>query len=354
MKNILISISSFTIGGAEKQAIEDANMLSDSYNVFMLGFNEGPMQSLLSKGVKLIIIPKSNYIKLISEINKVISKYKIDLLHAHLYSPMIVLGIAGKLKGIPVIWNFHSHAYENSFKAKIIHKCVGKLSSVKKILFPAKELVSYYKEMKYSFNNKKIEIVYNSGQFQDIKKSVDEKVDKTIIIGYVGRLVELKRVEYLIELAEYLRLNNINNFRVEIVGDGDKALELKSLVNEKDLNQYVVFQGFQSNTLPFFERFDIFTLPSREEVLSLSLIDAGLIGTPSVAFRVGGNGDIIEDGVTGFLVDTKKEFIMNVKELMTDNMLRRTMSDNAHIICNSKFSPDIRKNKIVNLYEQFL
>ena len=355
MKNILICISTLNIGGAEKQAIEDANMLCEDFKVYMLTFQDGPMRDLLDKKVKLFVIPKTGYLDAVRKLNTIISENNIDLLHAHLYAPMVLSALAGQLKGKPVIWNFHSHAFENSLKAKWLHKFTARLTSVKKILFPAKELIQYYENEGYGFSNNKLQVAFNSGQQrQETGTEPSNLKEEKLSIGYIGRLVELKRVDYLVELAEYLTGNGLSNFSIDIVGDGPELTQLTKTVEDKKLDGCITFHGFQSNTLAFFSRFDIFTLPSREEVLSLSLIDAGLSGLPAVAFRVGGNGDIIIDGETGFLVDTKEQFFSRVTELVKNPELRARVGEDAKRECYRKFSPEARKTYLLNLYALYI
>jgi L-malate glycosyltransferase len=342
-------------GGAEKQAIEDANMLCEKFNVVLLTFRDGPMHDLLNSKVKVLVVPKTNYPDAVRKITAIIREYKIDLLHAHLYAPMVLTAIAGRLTGKPVIWNFHSHAYENSFKAKTLHKFTARLSSVKKILFPAKELTRYYETEGYGLPPHKVEIAYNSGQQHDnaIEKAPRNE-DSVVSIGYIGRIVELKRIEYLVELAEYLNLQGVTKYSIDIVGDGPELNRLTRLVNDKKLGDVVTFHGFQSNTVAFFRKFDIFALPSREEVLSLSLIDAGLSGIPSVAFHVGGNDDILIDGVSGYLVDTKESFFTRIAELLRDPSLRQLMGADAGKECRKKFSPETRMDYLTRMYALYI
>ena len=60
--NILILVSSLIVGGAEKQAVNDANMLCRSNNTHLLVFNDGMLKVKLSPKVRYLIIEKSGYI----------------------------------------------------------------------------------------------------------------------------------------------------------------------------------------------------------------------------------------------------------------------------------------------------
>jgi len=355
ISNLLIFVSSLNFGGAEKQAVEDCNLLSEEHQVFVLTFKNGPLSEQLKPSVKLIIIRKKNYLRNVLKIASLIRKYKISVIHTHLYAPMVLTAFAGKLTHVPVIWNFHSHAYENSIKGKMLHKYAGRLSAVKAILFPATELEKYYEREGYNFEKKKCRIAYNSGQDFDPKpRMVNELNSDSIHIGFVGRIISLKRIPLLIELSQYLLDKEINNFKIDIVGDGKELENYRQSVKDKSLESHIVFHGFQQDTSFFYRRFNIFALPSEEEVLSLSLIDAGLAGLPSVAFNVGGNHEIIEDGKTGYIVNSKELFFEKITNLIKDNALRQKLGDNAYMNCVSKFSPPSRLAFLLNLYALFV
>lgn len=352
--NILLAISSLHFGGAEKQVIDDANQLCKKHNIIVLAFGDGHLKELLSDPVNVIIINKKNYLNSALELASIIRKNKTAIIHAHLYAPMIISALAGMLTNTPVIWNFHSHAYENSFKAKILHKLTAKLPSVKKILFPATELDDYYKEQGYGFGRRKCQLAYNSGQEIEQTDNRLKNSDNDIHLGFIGRVIPLKRINILIELAQFLIENKISNFKIDIVGNGSEMDSLKQQTNNLNLQNFITFHGFQHDTISFYKQFDIFVFPSGEEVLSLSLIDAGLCSLPSVAFDIGGNEEIIRHGETGFLVKTKENFFKQIILLIQQKSLRKEMGIAARKMCYNKFSPKARLDYLNALYEEFV
>lgn len=348
-------ISSLNYGGAEKQAIFDANQMVEKNDVFLFSFWDGPLRNLLNKKVKLHIFPKKSYFLTVIKMVKLIRNYNIQLIHAHLYASMVIAALAGRITGVPVIWNFHSHAYENSFKARILHKYAARLSSVKRIIFPAAELMDYYALEKYRFPKKKICVGYNSGQTVDLNSFPDLTSENgTITLGFIGRIIPLKRVHLLVDLAKFLLNRNYNNFKIDIVGDGPELETLVHSVKENKLEPYISFHGFKKDTLSYYRQFDIFVFPSEEEVLSLSLIDAGMNGVASVAFNVGGNREIIINNHTGFLVDSQEKFFEKIFELIQNSTLRNQLGTRAREECILKFSPAARLEFLTNLYAELL
>jgi glycosyltransferase involved in cell wall biosynthesis len=268
---------------------------------------------------------------------------------------MVISALAGLFTLTPVFWNFHTHAFNGSLKGKRLQIFSSKLPSVKKILFPAEELIRYYQSEGYGFNPGKIQIIHNSGQSPSNHPGLNpgEKSEKTHI-GYVGRLVALKRVHLLVGLTEYLISRDIANFFVEIVGDGPEKESLEKEVNEKKFSGFIKFHGFQEDTDSFYRHFDIFVSPSEEEVLSLSLIDAGLSGIASVAFNIGGNHEIITNGVTGYLADSVEEFYSIIADLINDAEFRKKLGTSAREHTKLRFSHESRLKNLTRLYAQFL
>jgi len=351
--NIVIVVSSLSIGGAEKQVVEDANLLSKHHNVFVLTFIDGPLRKFIDSSIRFVLMERRDYLRTALKLASFIREHKISIVHAHLYAPMVLSAIAGRITRTPVVWNFHSHAYENSLKGKILHKYTASLSSVKRILFPATELDKYYNSQGYGFSRKKCQLAYNSGQEMSyLHPNKPFPANKLIRIGFIGRVIPLKRIHLLIELAQYLIEKEIRNFIIDVVGDGSELVNLVQQITESNLESFVKFYGFRDDTLSFYSEFDIFALPSREEVLSLSLIDAGLSGLPSVAFNVGGNNEIISDGQTGFLVDTEEDFFNRIILLIKDVDLRKRLGDKALCVCLNKFSKEARLKKLNDLYEE--
>lgn len=352
--NIAIIISSLSFGGAEKQAVEDANLLSGPNKVFMLIFKEGPLAGQLKKEVSLTIMPRKGYVSTSLQLAGWIRENSIDIVHAHLYAPMVLSAFAGRITGKPVLWNFHSHAYENALFARKLHSFASRLISVRKILFPATELLEYYNDEGYSFPGRKSGISYNSGQEAVMMQSKVSHPDGKVHLGYIGRVIPLKRLNYLLDLTEFLLSRGERNFMIDIVGDGSEKEALMKLSQEKDITEYVNFHGFRQNTLDYYGYFDVFVFPSGEEVLSLSLIDAGLAGIPSVAFNVGGNHEILNDQSGGFVVESKEEFLEKALLLLQNSEQRNKMGTSAKTECIQKFSPAARFEHLTKMYEELL
>jgi len=123
-------------------------------------------------------------------------------------------------------------------------------------------------------------------------------------ILFVGRLVEKKGCDILIKAFNHVTRHCSGKVVLWIVGDGDEKQTLKELVKDLGLSATVRFFGARSNEhLPdFYAGADLFVLPTLEEGQGVVLLEAMAGGVPIIASQVGGVEEVIDNGVTGWLV----------------------------------------------------
>jgi L-malate glycosyltransferase len=349
---ILYLISSLQYGGAERQTVLDANLMVRSNKVFLIHFTDGPQKELLDKRIILFKIKKKYYLPPAIAIIKLVKQNNIHLIHSSLFSSMIISAISSMFCKAKVVWHFHSHEYELPWFHSMAYKWLARLSHVRAICFVNKELIQDFQKRGFNFPKDKIKLLYNNATIH--REIIKKKENTKIIIGYAGRIVPLKRVNYLVELAQYLIGNQYYDFHISIVGDGLQRTLLEFESIEKGLHTYISFVGFQRDIEQYYKNFDMFINPSQEECLSIALIDAGIYGIPSLAFNVGGNNEIIIDKETGYLVNTKEELFEKALSLIQNKTLRKDMSQKAIDHCHRNFSEKMHLKNLMKLYKEAL
>ena len=162
----------------------------------------------------------------------------------------------------------------------------------------------------------------------------EEKAPRLI---FVGHLDSGKRPDWFIDIVQGLRERG-REFTAAMVGDGplEEALRGRAVAEGIDM------LGRRDDVPDLLADSDIFvftSLPPGEGMPGV-LIEAGLTGLPIVSTRVPGARDVIEDGLTGLLVDIddKQGMIDAVDGLVLDGRLRRSMGDRARERCLERFT----------------
>src|SRR3954453_11313693 len=144
---------------------------------------------------------------------------------------------------------------------------------------------------------------------------------------YLGRLKKYKRVEMLLDAVEALPAGVL-----EIAGDGDHRPDLEAEIARRGLGDRVRMHGHadEETKLELLQRAWVNLTASSAEGWCLTVMEAAACATPSVAMRVGGLPESIEDGVTGFLADDGTELTADVRRLVEDAELRERMGRGAY------------------------
>jgi glycosyltransferase involved in cell wall biosynthesis len=124
------------------------------------------------------------------------------------------------------------------------------------------------------------------------------------VVGAAGRLSPEKGFENLVEAAAVVRRADPGVGFV-LFGDGPLREELTRQVAARGLGGHFVFAGFRADLERYLPHLDVLALPSYTEGLPVIMLEACAAGLPVVASAVGGVPEVVEDGVTGYLVPPK-------------------------------------------------
>jgi glycosyltransferase involved in cell wall biosynthesis len=150
--------------------------------------------------------------------------------------------------------------------------------------------------------------------------------ENAFLIGSLGRLVAEKNHGLLLETLASIRTSLPNAFLC-LVGGGPKDAELRRLARDLGIADRVIFTGEIEDVAAVLPAFDVMAMSSNTEGYSVALLEAAAAGLPTVATRVGGNTEIVQDAVSGILVPPrdKHAFAMALMRLAEDPQLRTRM-----------------------------
>ncbi len=169
-------------------------------------------------------------------------------------------------------------------------------------------------------------------------------------IGVTARLTRQKKLDTLLQATKYI-LESGRRVQLLVVGDGPLRRDLQDLAKKLEIEQHVIFTGFQSDIPNILGLFDVFAIPSLWEGHPLSIIEAMLAGKPVVASKIGGTIEVVLDNKTGILVPPGKPKVLAeaICTLLDSPAKRRKMGEKGRQRAIRHFSID----RMVRDYEEF-
>ena len=128
---------------------------------------------------------------------------------------------------------------------------------------------------------------------------------KLLLIGTVGRLDPVKDQLTLVQSFIHLVKTDpelSHKVRLVIVGSGILMPSLQILTQDADIEHLVWFTGERHDVADIMQTLDLFVLPSINEGISNTILEAMASALPVIATKVGGNPELVVDGQTGYLV----------------------------------------------------
>ena len=180
---------------------------------------------------------------------------------------------------------------------------------------------------RYGYTRQPITVVYN-GVDHDGLHSGPKAMAPTVV--YLGRVVRYKRIPRLIELFDRVRAH-VPDAKLVIAGDGEDLGPCKERAAQLSLSTSVEFLGRISDARKseLLSSSWVFAQPSSVEGWGISVIEAAVCGTPSIAMRVPGLKDAIISGETGILVDSWDEFAEALVSVLTHGAMRERLAEGA-------------------------
>ncbi len=185
------------------------------------------------------------------------------------------------------------------------------------------------------------------------KKEAQKKLIKknpSLVIGTIAEWTKNKGLIYLLKAVKDIE----QEFSLILIGSGenpDKRKIEKFIRKNKIKNIYLI--EWIDNAASYLKAFDIFVLPSIKEGLSFSILEAMKAKTPIIATNVGGIPELIQDDITGLLIQPKKvkELKSKIKYLIDHPEQAKEMAQKAKEKAENEFSLEETIRKTRDLYE---
>jgi glycosyltransferase involved in cell wall biosynthesis len=211
------------------------------------------------------------------------------------------------------------------------------------------------------FAPEKVRVIHNGIDINKFQVSRDRDrlfpgVGDAKLIVLVGNMhTDVKGHPWLIEAASTV-VRDFPSARFVFVGDGERRVDFERQVAKLGLAMNFMFMGRRSDVAEILACCDIALLPSRAEGLSNAVLEYMAAGLPVIASRVGGNVELIQDGVTGLLVPPEDSRALSAAliRLLRDPALARQTAENGHEFVVRNVSFERLVNEVDALYTDLL
>lgn len=306
-------------------------------------FNTFPINGFIKSRISYLYI----FIRYLFSLKRLIKHEKPDFLIVHLITslPLVLL----------ILFNFETRfilRVSGLPKLNFIRKWLWKIASKKLYLIttPTKTTLNYLTDINFIDKKKLILLkdpVFRIREIVNLKKEKFNEIfelDKKYIIS-IGRLTYQKNFNLLIE--GFYEINKIyNDYKLIIIGDGEKRKELELLISKLNLKNEVFLIGFKKNIFPYLNIADCLISSSRWEDPGFTLIEAGVLNKIIISSDcMSGPRELLNDD-NGYLFNNENK----------DSLIHQFTNYKKNSYENNEIKKIVTKNKFkqYSIYSHFL
>ena len=238
-----------------------------------------------------------------------VREFRPDVIHGYLFGPNLFAALAGRLCGVSVVAvaKRNVDAFETTRQIhvqRIAHRLATHVTAVSEEVAASSVALGVPRSRVTVIENG-VDITRFDGRDSSgdgLGLPADASgAARSPLIGSVGCLAPRKDYGTLLGALAQLRARGVA-FRCAIAGDGPDRPALEAEAARLGIAAQVVFLGERRDVDQLLPAFDLFTLSSREEGIPNALLEAMAAARACVVTDVGGNAEVLQGGVTGWLV----------------------------------------------------
>jgi L-malate glycosyltransferase len=316
-RRVFFLVDSLEIGGTETQAVELALRLDPALYAVTLGCLRmaGPLLAKL-KGSTVSVMewnarggvnsPRGIY--QIFRLARFLRRGRFEVVHSHdLWSNLLAIP-AARLARVPVIISSRRDLAHLAWYTPRRRKFLRHLQSLSSAVLVNSSQISEQLVREDGFRPEFIRVVHNgidldrfSHLAPDRERLFPGLKNCTLIVCTGNMHSDIKGHPTLIEAAHRM-CAKFPDVKFVLIGNGEKRSEFESKVSELGLQRNFLFLGSRQNVPEILACCDMAILPSQAEGFSNALLEYMAMGLPTIATKVGGNPEVIENGLDGLLV----------------------------------------------------
>jgi glycosyltransferase involved in cell wall biosynthesis len=362
---VLYLSHTLAVGGAEEMMLSLVRYLPSEYERAVLCIDQpGPMgEEIKRTGVpfqSLGLRPGLRRPFDVVRLQKAIHDLDPTIVHTFLLTASLYGRFAAMQARVPIIIGTEVNIYE---RKQPLHRLAERwlMRGTGAVVASAESVRDFYIDQVHA-DPDKVVVIYNAVDWSQLEttKSRDElraEVGVPIgvpLAGIIARLTEQKAHRVLFEAMA--SRSELSSLHLLVIGDGELRDELRRRVEQLSLDNRVHFAGARRDLGNILASIDMFVMPSLWEGLPLSLVLAMGAGLPVIASRVAGIPEVVEDGVSGLLVNPgdARQLADAMVRVLENDELRVLLAQAARAFARPRFGVDGYIASMTSLYDRLL
>ena len=365
MKTILHMIETGGTGGAETVYVDLVRSLDPTRwrSVPVLPIRNWMYEQLIGFGIEPVVVPerRSFDVAFFARMAVMIRRLGVDLIHAHLFGSAVRAALLSRVCGVPAIATLHGALDLEPGERLRNLKVAAVNHGLKRVIFVSEQLqralldaVPLRRDLATVITNgiDATRFLASSGEGFRAEFGIGANEFLVGTVATPGRFA--KGLDVLLDAVTILKTLS-PGCRFIVVGalDYGRGTELLKDRDSRGLTNDVLFAGFRSDVDRALAAFDAYALTSRSEGFPLSLLEAMAAGLPIVATRCGGPEQILDDGITGLLVENESAEAIagSIARLRANTVERRRLGDAARAAVGERFTLQAQVRAYERVYE---
>jgi glycosyltransferase involved in cell wall biosynthesis len=356
------------VGGAEVLAARLARRLREQHDFVFVCLDEiGPLgEELRAEGFTVEVLHRKAGLDLRCawRLASTLRRHRVQLVQAHQYTPFSYAQLARLVyPSAPILFTEHGRHQPDYPRRKrmlfnrwMLRRCdhvVAVGEAVKQALIVNEGLPTG-----------RIEIVYNGIDTDRFTPSPTERESVRNELGLADddlAIIQVARLDYLKDHLTAVRTMSrvvqvVPRARLFLVGEGPEQAKIEAELARLGAQPHVTFLGLRNDIPRLLRGADLFLLTSTSEGIPLTLIEAMATSLPIVSTHVGGTGEVVLEGKTGFLAPSGDDTALSlaIVQLAQDSALRQQLGRAGREVAVALFSEAQMAQRYAELYSEML
>lgn len=355
----------FMVGGAEEMVLNLVRYLPDRFEPVVVCLHQaGPIGEEIRKtGVEFHVLgvePGLRHPWHVLKIKRTLTSIGPDIAHTFLLTASLYGRFAAMLARVPVVIGTEVNIYES--KRALHARAEGWLMRGTDRVVASAESVRQFYIGQIGADPAKVDVIYNAVDWAQLQTTMARDAVRAQagvpplvpLAGIIARLTEQKAHTVLFDAMA--TTPGLEQLHLLVVGDGHLRKMLEARAETLGIAARVRFLGARRDLGNLLSAIDLFVMPSLWEGLPLSMVLAMGASLPVVATRVAGIPEVVQDGVTGFLVPPSDIAALGaaMARLVGDADLRFRIGAAARAFVEPRFGVDGYVASITELYDRLL